>query len=266
MGSWACHCGALWGPCSQRCGEMRCCDTYRVAVVLTRTQASAAVESIGWRLLFGCLAASVAVPSMHRGLEVAALAGAACSDDADGHLRIDVRSDRVEMVLQTKTLGNVTQRDVELAHRIADAVGDAHLSIVTPPAQAGETSMRPVQSIELGIDALDIAAIRPFWKAVLAYVDEPGTAEPNVIVDPISQGPAVWFQQMNSPRPQRNRIHFDVTVSHEEAPRRIQAALDAGGIVLSAAAARSWWVLADAEGNEVCVCTWQDRDPASPTA
>ena len=24
--------------------------------------------------------------------------------------------------------------------------------------------------------------------------------------------------------------------------------------------ARSWWVLADPEGNEACVCTWQDRD------
>ncbi|MBY0443154.1 MAG: 4a-hydroxytetrahydrobiopterin dehydratase [Mycobacteriaceae bacterium] len=228
---------------------------------MTRTQASAAVELIGWRLLFGCLAASVPVPSMHRGLEVAALAGAACADDADDHLRIDVRSDHVEMVLQTKASGNVTQRDVELAHRIADAIRDARLSIVTPLTQADAPTMRPVQSIELGIDALDIAAIRPFWKAVLAYVDEPGTDEPNVIVDPLSQGPAVWFQQMNAPRPQRNRIHFDVTVSHEEAPRRIQAALDAGGILLSDAAARSWWVLADAEGNEICVCTWQDRDP-----
>jgi 4a-hydroxytetrahydrobiopterin dehydratase len=24
--------------------------------------------------------------------------------------------------------------------------------------------------------------------------------------------------------------------------------------------ARAFWILADAEGNEVCVCTWQDRD------
>lgn len=26
-------------------------------------------------------------------------------------------------------------------------------------------------------------------------------------------------------------------------------------------AARSWWVLADADGNEACVCTWQDHGP-----
>jgi 4a-hydroxytetrahydrobiopterin dehydratase len=230
------------------------------AIALTHTQASAAVELIGWRLLYGCLAASVAVPSMRRGLEIAALVGSACGDDADEHLRIDVRSDRVEIVLHTKVIGNVTQRDVELARRIADAVHADHVTI-TEPVRASST-VRPVQSIELGIDALDIAAIRPFWKAVLAYVDEPNTDEPNMIVDPAWQGPAIWFQQMDTPRPQRNRIHVDVTVSHDEAPGRIQAALDAGGILLSDAAARSWWILADAEGNEVCVCTWQDRDPA----
>ncbi|WP_083911353.1 VOC family protein [Nocardia takedensis] len=44
--------------------------------------------------------------------------------------------------------------------------------------------------------------------------------------------------------------------------RRLRAALDAGGVLVSDAAARAFWILADAEGNEVCVCTWEDRDPA----
>jgi 4a-hydroxytetrahydrobiopterin dehydratase len=65
---------------------------------------------------------------------------------------------------------------------------------------------------------------------------------------------------MDQPRPQRNRIHFDITVPHDEADARIAAALDAGGTLVSADAARAFWILADAEGNEVCVCTWQDRD------
>jgi 4a-hydroxytetrahydrobiopterin dehydratase len=30
---------------------------------------------------------------------------------------------------------------------------------------------------------------------------------------------------------------------------------------VSDAFARSFWVVADADGNEVCVCTWQDRSP-----
>ena len=72
-------------------------------------------------------------------------------------------------------------------------------------------------------------------------------------------GPAIWFQQMDGPRPQRNRVHLDVTVSPEVAEERVAAAIAAGGTLVSDAHARSWWVLADPEGNEACVCTWLDR-------
>lgn len=82
------------------------------------------------------------------------------------------------------------------------------------------------------------------------------------LVDPAGQLPAVWFQQMDVPRPQRNPLHLDLTVAHDEADARVRAALDAGGVLVSDARARAFWILADAEGNEVCVCTWQDRDPA----
>jgi 4a-hydroxytetrahydrobiopterin dehydratase len=64
---------------------------------------------------------------------------------------------------------------------------------------------------------------------------------------------------MDAPRPQRNRIHLDVTVAHDEAETRVRAAVEAGGVLVSDAHARAFWVLADAEGNEACVCTWQDR-------
>jgi 4a-hydroxytetrahydrobiopterin dehydratase len=65
---------------------------------------------------------------------------------------------------------------------------------------------------------------------------------------------------MDEPRPQRNRIHLDVSVPHDEAPRRIDAALAAGGVLVSDAEAPAFWVLADAEGNEACITTWQGRD------
>jgi hypothetical protein len=65
---------------------------------------------------------------------------------------------------------------------------------------------------------------------VLGYADEPGRSGPwDGLVDPLGQGPAVWFQRMDAPRPQRNRIHVDVSVPHDEAEPRIQAALAAGG-------------------------------------
>jgi 4a-hydroxytetrahydrobiopterin dehydratase len=91
--------------------------------------------------------------------------------------------------------------------------------------------------------------------------DEAGAAGPeDPLVDPVGQGPAIWFQQMDAPRPQRNRIHVDISVPHDEAPHRIHAALDGGGTLVSDARAPAFWVLADTEGNEACITTWQGRD------
>ncbi len=225
---------------------------------LSRTAASAAVADIGWRYLLGALAVSVPVQSLAQGSAVVAAAVAAGGADADGHLRADLRPDRVELSVQDRKAGAVTGRDGELAHRVAAAVAGLGL------AGAGSTSAetpRPVQALEVAIDAIDIPAIQPFWKAVLGYVDEPGGTGPScAIVDPAGQLPALWFQQMDAPRPQRNRVHFDITVAHDEAEPRVRAALAAGGRLVDDSFARSYWVLADAEGNEVCVCTWTDRD------
>jgi 4a-hydroxytetrahydrobiopterin dehydratase len=187
------------------------------------------------------------VTSMAEAAGVAARAVAACGDDADGHLRLDLRPDRVVLTLQSSALAAATSRDAALANLISAA------GVRTVPYH--------VQLLEIAVDALDIAAIRPFWKAVLAYEDEPGADGPrDPIVDPERLGPAVWFQQMTEPRPQRNRIHFDISVPHDEAPARIAAALAAGGRLVSDTRAPAFWILADAEGNEACITTWQGRD------
>jgi Glyoxalase-like domain len=231
---------------------------------LTRGEASAAVEELGWRYLLGALSTSVAVASMAQGVSVATEAVQACGADADAHLRVDVRPDRVELTLMDQALFTTTARDVDLAHLLTEVV--RRLGLDTGGVSAATYTARPVQAIEIAVDAMDIPAVRPFWKAVMAYVDERGNGEPDDgLVDPARQGPTIWFQQMDEPRLQRNRIHFDVTVSHDEAEARVTAAIDAGGRLVSDAEARSFWILADVEGNEVCVCTWQDRDPGPPT-
>ncbi len=120
---------------------------------------------------------------------------------------------------------------------------------------------RSVQVLEIGIDAMEIAAIKPFWKAVLGYADEPGKFGPqDALVDPFGEGPTIWFQQMNASRPQRNRIHINVCVPHDEAHQRIAATLAAGGTLIYDAEAPAFWVLADPEGNEACITTWQGRE------
>jgi len=225
---------------------------------LSRQEASDAVGDLGWRYLLDALRTSVPVTSLVHAAEVTGIAVASCEAHADGHLRVDARADRVVLTLQSLDRATLTDRDTDLAHRITAALRG--IGLRTEPDLA-EDAPRSVQMLEIAIDALDIPAIRPFWKAVLGYAAEPGADGPtDPLVDPIGQGPAVWFQQMDRPRPQRNRIHFDLCVPHDEATRRIQTALGAGGRLLSDVRAPAFWVLADVEGNEVCVTTWQGRD------
>ena len=223
---------------------------------LSRTEASHAVTGLGWRYVLGDLRTEVLTGSLPLAADVAARAAAL--PHAEGHLRMDIRQDRVVLALQTA--GGVTPRDVELAHRITAVAEEFRLT-----TQAGiEEDTRSVQVLEIAIDVLDMAKVRPFWQAVLGYVDEPGhDGPPNGLVDPLGQGPAFWFQQMDAPRPQRNRIHLDVSVPHDEAHQRIRDTIAAGGRLLSDAEAPAFWVLADPEGNEACICTWQGRDPAA---
>jgi hypothetical protein len=76
----------------------------------------------------------------------------------------------------------------------------------------------------------------------------------------VAHGPSIWFQQMDGPRPQRNRVHIDVSVPHDQAEARVAAALAAGGRLVSGLFAPAWWALADREGNEVDIATWMGRD------
>jgi len=223
---------------------------------LGRTAASEATAGLGWRFLLGTLRTAVRVDSLAHGAQIARMVVEAGGAQVDQHLRIDQRPDQLILTLQSTEHFWVTDRDADLAAGITAVVRNAGLD--TDPDVG--TDRRSVQIVELAIDALDAAAIRPFWKAVLGYVDEGdhrGGDDP--LVDPAGQAPSIWFQPMDVPRPQRNRIHFDICVPHDEADQRIAAALAAGGRLLSDRRARAFWVLADAEGNEACITTWQDR-------
>jgi 4a-hydroxytetrahydrobiopterin dehydratase len=167
--------------------------------------------------------------------------------DGQGHLTVDVRADRAVLRLQSVDVGAVTGRDIRLALEVSNAVATTH-------------SAGSLQALEIAIDALDIPRVRPFWQAITGYADEPGSELNAALLDPTGRGPAIWFQQMDAPRPQRNRIHIDVDVPHDAAQARIDAALAAGGTLLSDREAPAFWVLADPEGNEACICTWQGRD------
>jgi len=216
----------------------------------TRQQISDAVDPAGWCLVLGAIYTEVPAPSLVEATEAASLAVSTVGADGQGHLTVDIRSDRAVLRLQSADVPGVTGRDVRLAHDVSGALA----------ARGWRARPGAVQALEIAIDALDIPLVRPFWKAITGYADEPGSELNAALVDPTGRGPEIWFQQMDAPRPQRNRIHIDVDVPHEAAGARIDAAIAAGGRLLSDDASPAFWVLADPEGNEACICTWQGRD------
>jgi 4a-hydroxytetrahydrobiopterin dehydratase len=208
------------------------------------------VDARHWRVVLGRLHATFATGSFDAGLRLVDRIGELAAE-ANHHPDVDLRYGTVHVSLVSHDANGLTDADVALAGRIS-AAADA-LGIVGEPTSP--------QGLEVAIDALDIPSVLPFWRAVLGYADERAPAQDAspALVDPAGIGPAFWFQQMDAPRPQRNRVHIDVSVPHDVAPARVAAAIAAGGRLVSDARAPSFWVLADAEGNEACVCTWQGR-------
>ena len=173
--------------------------------------------------------------------EIAALAEA-----QNHHPDVDLRYSSVTVRLVTHEVNGLSERDVEMAQKIS-------LAAQTLGLDADPTR---VEDVQIAVDALDIPKVRAFWRAVLNYRDE-GDED---LLDPQGHGPSFWFQQMDVARPERNCIHVDVCVPHDEAQSRVAAAIAAGGRLVTGKFAPSWWVLADPEGNEACVATWQARE------
>jgi len=169
---------------------------------------------------------------------------AAVAEELDHHPDVDLRYDHVTFGLSTHSAGGVTRLDLDLGQRIV-ALATAKGAELLPP--------RP--RVELGVDAVDGAALLPFWKAGLGYREQRLPDGRTELHDPNGVGPVVWFQQMDPPRTGRNRLHLDVYLADREScERRVAESVAAGGRLVTDEFAPRWWVLADAEGNELCVC------------
>ena len=196
----------------------------------------------GWRVLRDDACTYFATGTFASGV---ALVAAIAEIAGDRHPDIDLRPEGVTVRLGTH--GPLpTEEDLALAERISAAARELGASI----------DLDRLQAVQVAIDALVIPDVLPFWQAVLGYLK----VDVADLIDPRLAGPPFWFQQMDAPRPQRNRIHIDVYVSQDEAEARVAAGLAAGGHLVSDAHAPEWWTLADAEGNEVDIAPWPDQD------
>ena len=130
-----------------------------------------------------------------------------------------------------------------------------------PAAAMGvEAAPREVSTLELALDVPDAAAVKPFWSTVLGYGD---SAWETQVEDPGGRNGTLWFQEAPEATGEvQQRFHLDIVVPREVAEERVEAAVAAGGTLVTAEHAPAFWVLADAHGNKVCVCTADGRDLA----
>ena len=198
-----------------------------------------------WRVVAHLVRAHFRTKSFAVGVELVDAIGR-LADAANHHPDVDLRYGGVTVGLMSHDVMGLSERDVELARQIS--VAAVELGVTADPSA--------VKIVQVAIDALVHADVMPFWRAVLGY-QQAGDED---LLDPRAEGPPFWFQQMDAPRTERNRIHIDVFVPHDQAEARIEAAIAAGGHLVTDENAPAWWTLADAEGNEVDVATWMDRD------
>ncbi len=212
-----------------------------------------AEEGLGdWRFFLMKLHARFKTGSFVKGLElVSRITDAA--EAADHHPDVVLTYPQVDVDLSSHDVGGVTSRDLDLARQISAIA--AELGVEAAP--------REVSTLELALDVPDADEVRPFWAAVLGYQHQRSWPE---VFDPGGRNNTLWFQSAPGATGEvQQRFHLDIVVPREVAEERVQAAIDAGGTLVSTDAVPAFWVLADQHGNKVCVCTADGREGGTAT-
>jgi 4a-hydroxytetrahydrobiopterin dehydratase len=201
-----------------------------------------------WRKLAQALHARYRIADFTAGVSfAAAVAEAAEAANHDPDLKI--ASGVVDVSLCTHEDGLwVTQKDIDMAEKISEIARQQGL---TPEPAT-------VTQLEIALDAANEDRVAPFWSVLLT--GSPDNKIYDSVFDPASRVPGLWFQGTGEHPTPRQRWHFDLWLAPEAAADRITAAVAAGGSVVDDSEAPSFTVLADPDGNRVCVCTCLERD------
>jgi 4a-hydroxytetrahydrobiopterin dehydratase len=200
-----------------------------------------------WRKLAQALHARYRVTDFTAGAAFAA-AVAEAAEAAGHHPDLKLTHEVVDVSLCTREDGLwVTEKDIGMARKISEIARQQGLT--SEPAA--------VTQLEIALDTADDSRVTPFWSALLT-----GSPDNNIydsVFDPTGRVPSLWFQGTGEHEAPRQRWHFDLWLAPEAAEERIAAAVAAGGSVVYDSEAPAFTVLADPDGNRVCVCTCLDR-------
>ena len=110
--------------------------------------------------------------------------------------------------------------------------------------------------IELVIDCADPDGLVAFWSEALGYRLHGASGPYRSIVPVEGDGPKLILQQVPEPKAGKNRMHLDIKADDIEAEAARLEAIGARRLRQSPVeeAGDRWILMADPEGNELCVC------------
>jgi 4a-hydroxytetrahydrobiopterin dehydratase len=201
-----------------------------------------------WRLLAQALHARYRIAQFSAGASFVR-AVAAAAEAANHHPDLRLTTGAVDISVCTHQNGLwITRKDIDLARTISEIARQSGLD--AEPAA--------VTQLEIALDTWNETGVGPFWSVLLT--GSPDNKIYDSVFDPTGRVPGLWFQGTDEHETPRQRWHFDLWLAPEVAPERIKAAVACGGSVVDDSEAPSFTVLADPDGNKVCVCTSLGRD------
>jgi catechol-2,3-dioxygenase len=109
--------------------------------------------------------------------------------------------------------------------------------------------------VSLVIDATDAELLGRFWSEVLGWrIIERGDYGVSIGASEVPF--EIDFRTVpDGPKSAKNRLHLDIKPTERDQPAELARLLDLGARQVDVGQGdRSWFVLADPEGNEFCLC------------
>ncbi|WP_298885643.1 VOC family protein [uncultured Serinicoccus sp.] len=186
----------------------------------------------GWRVLGGRATAWFAAGSHSDAALLSRAVSELCGGAGLALPDLDLRSTGVRVRLGSDATVSAAVAD------LASAISDAARRLGLEP--------RPgvLQELGLRIDTRQVETVTAFWESALGYQRQ----AQHGLADPLRRHPPLRFQQMDAPRPLRNRLHLDSVAAQPVASGTVDCLASAGALV---AHHGYYATVADAEGNEV---------------
>lgn len=213
------------------------------------TPAEAQEQLPGWTVVDGRLEMSVRAKDFEGAIEFVNRF-ADIAEAMDHHPDFEIRYNTIRMRVVSHDVGGLTDRDTKFAEELDKLIDELEL----------KRQPKKISRTQLVIVSPDVDAVLPFWKAVFDFKEGGGDDEPVILVDRSDVLPPIQFQQRSDatvpaddtdPSGGPASMQVEVFVPAELAKDRAEAAIAAGGKLLSDADAPQLWALADLDGNQV---------------